>query len=178
MKIKTIIVVIISVFFLSVNTHAETEKDFSIHGIKLGMDMDSLSEEYPDFECNTDPSNPDIQRCKGEIDPTAQSGVFEKLRGTSIKMTLVFVKEKLVNINIPFYRALFKPTSHFFIQHYGQPKASRKAIKNQSGKEQANTVLVWRNGNESIIYWEIDEGRYTKTDDNTYSRILFILKEK
>jgi len=178
MNIKTIIIVIISVFFLPVITYAETEKDFSIHGIKLGMDMNSLSAEYPDFECNAGSSNSDIQRCKGEIDPTAQTGVFDKLRGTSVNMTLVFVKDKLVNINIPFYRALFKPTSHFFIQYYGQPKASQKTILNQSGGKQTSTTLVWRNGKESIIYWEIDEGRYKKTGDNTYSRILFILKEK
>ena len=161
----------------SFSSYADAPKDFSLHGIKLGIDEEMLLENYLEFNCATDVSNPDLRRCKAKFDPTSEPGVFEKLRGVKIDILLTFRNDKLVNISIPFYRALYEPQSKFFAKQYGQPKMTQKSIKNKHGKEYKNTTLHWTQGSESIIYWEIDEGRFNSEGTDEYSRILFLLKE-
>jgi len=153
------------------------DKDFSLHGIKLGINEEILIEEYPEFNCEKDKSNSELRRCTAKFDPTSQPGVFERLRGSSIDIHITFRKDKLVNINIPFYSGLFVPASQFFENQYGQPKVLQNSIKNIHGKEEKNTILQWTQGGESIIYWKIDEDRFKNDNTDEYSRILFLLKE-
>lgn len=151
--------------------------DLSCHGLRLGMSEAALSEDFPEFKCEADGSNPELRRCKGKFDPTKSPGPFQKLRGSHVESLLTFRGGKLVNIHIPFYTALFEPGSLFFVQYYGQPKMTQGLIKNGQGTERENTTLIWTQGSESIIYWKIDEDRFMNGNDDTSSRILFVLKE-
>jgi len=174
MKYKITSTVFITLFIF-INT-AVAASNLSFHGINLGVDEETLTENYPEFACNTDSKNPELRRCHAKFDPTSQSGVFEKLRGSKLNITLTFVNDKLVNINIPFYRALFKPTAQFFTDHYGRPKLAHEKVVGKQGKSLNNSILIWKRGKESIVYWEIDKNRYAN-GNYEYSRILFLLKE-
>jgi hypothetical protein len=172
-----IITLLITILLHCSLAYADDDKDFSLHGIRLGIDEEVLVEEYPEFNCEKDQSNSELRRCTAKFDPTSQPGVFEKLRGSTIDIHITFRKDKLVNINIPFYSVLFEPTSQFFSEQYGQPKVLQNSIKNIHGKEQKNTILQWTQGSESIIYWKIDEDQFKKDNTDEYSRVLFLLKE-
>jgi len=176
MNYRYIILLMICIFTSGYISAAEA-RDFSFHGIKLGLSEEEMAEEYPEFNCEADQSNAELRRCKGKIDPLERPGVFEKLRGTSLDTLLTFRNDKLVNISIPFYKSLFKPFSHSFAEFYGQPKITKNIIKNKQGGEWENTVLIWNQGAESIVYWEVDEGRFKNTGKDEYSRILFLIKE-
>ena len=177
MKYNIITTVLFTLLFLNTPCIADTKKDFSLHGIKLGIDEETLTEDYPEFNCEADSSNLELRHCKAKFDPTSQSGVFEKLRGSSIDILVIFRKNKLININIPFYKVFFETSAQFFIEQYGQPKIIEKVIKNKHGKEQNNRTLLWIQGDESIIYWEVDEDRFSNENNDEYSKILFLLKE-
>lgn len=177
MKYHIIFALIAVLNIISFNVYGLEERDFVFHGIKLGINEELLTEDYPEFDCKDDASNPELRRCKTGFDPTSVPGVFGALRGSTIDTTLIFHKDKLVNINIQFYRAFFKPTTQFFVKYYGDPVVTQETIKSKQGNEKANTVYLWRNGKESIVYWEINKDRYVNDNDDEYSQILFLLKE-
>lgn len=177
MKYGSTVAIVFLAFCICAPSYAETATDYSYHGLRLGMNEKQLAESFPEFKCENDQSLPELRRCNAKFDTSMRPGVFEKLRGGGIDTLLTFHKDKLVNISIPFFGALFEPGSLLFVQHYGKPQMTRKLIKNNQGNEMENTTLLWTQGAESILYWKIDEDRFNKENVHNRSRILFLLKE-
>jgi hypothetical protein len=178
MKLLIYINLVLLILFSNTTVYAESDKDFSFHGIELGMNEEQLEEDYSEFNCTSDQSNQDLRRCTALFEVANNPGVFNKLRGGKLETSLTFNKDELVNISIVFFSSLFDPATQLFAKYYGKPKLSKSIIKNRDGEELKNTTLIWIQGTKSIVYWKYNENEYKYENNTEYSRILYLLKSE
>jgi hypothetical protein len=145
---------------------AEEGKFWSFHGLTLGASESAVTKEFSEFSCK--PDGP-IRRCEGFVKFDARPGILSTNGATNV--FLVFLQDRLVNIDVVWMPAFFDASYLVLEKNYGSPLSDKKdLIKTSDGREFENRTLVWHNGTSTI--------RYDKYWRNIgISRILYMLKE-
>lgn len=152
-------------FCVSTVNAAEPSSFWDFHGVFLGSNEKTILEKYPSFECKAGGS---IRRCSTYFKFSEHPGFLSDNGATNV--SLVFVDDKLVNIDIMWFPTAFEESYQKLKNAYGAPLNEKKEeIATADGRVLENKIVIWHNGVSTV--------RYDKYWGNAgVSRILYMLK--
>lgn len=148
-------------------TPAKTDnaKFWSFHGLTLGASEATVKAAFPEFPCENDAH---LRRCTATINFKKRPGVLSDFKSSPV--SLVFLEDKLVNINIAVAPNAFDASVKELTKAYGAPLSDRKSTMKAGliGRSVENRMVTWHNGNSTV--------RFEKYYQNTgSSRLLYAL---
>lgn len=162
---KIIKVAFILTFLTCLEVKAEPNKLWDLHGLTLGSSEQTITNAFPELSCKDDGK---IRRCDGYVKFSDHPG---PLFNGANNISTVLLNDKLVNINILVFSAMFDENYAKMEKEYGVPLDDKKgSIETSDGKTYENRTILWHNGTSTI--------QYDKYWHNVgASRLLYMLKE-
>lgn len=126
-----------------------------------------MTKVFPDFACKDDAF---LRRCSALIKFKNHPGILGSDGET--QFDLVFVKDKLVNIDVMWIPQVYDYTYKEFVKIFGQPLSdTAQKIRTDDGRKFENHVVIWSSGGTTVEYYKYYE-------NVGISRIVFMLKDK
>jgi hypothetical protein len=144
---------------------AEPNKFWDLHGLTLGSSEQTITNGFPELSCRDDGK---LRRCDGYVKFSDHPGTL--FNGAN-NVSTVLLNDKLVNIHISAFPAMFDENYAKLEKEYGLPLDDKKgSIETSDGKAYENRTILWHNGTSTIQY-----DKYWRNVG--VSRLLFMLKE-
>lgn len=144
----------------------EAPPQWDFHGIRLGATEAGTVEAFPFFQCRDDQF---LRRCTGQMDLQKHPGFLGS--DGKVPVSLVFVKDRLLNISVIRPSAAYEATVPLVVEKYGAFRDQLKApLKTRDGRSMDNMLTIWHNGTSTINY----ERYYQHLD---FSRMVYLLRE-
>jgi hypothetical protein len=144
---------------------AEANKFWDLHGLTLGSSEQTITNAFPEFSCKDDGK---LRRCDGYVKSSDHPG---PLYNGATNISIVLLNDKLVNIHILDFPAMFDENYAKLEKEYGLPLDDKKgSIETSDGKTYENRTILWHNGTSTIQY-----DKYWR--NIKVSRLLYMLKD-